>query len=155
LVLSPGSELSESQRNLLSRIAKGMGQMASLVADLELAQQRLNQMGVFYQVGQALVTTFDINKLLSDTMQLAADVIDAGAASLMLIDEEREELVFEVSHGSRSKMLRQQRILERVLPAAARNGYPVIANDADRSRFIYRDVRTGFLTQSIAAVLQN
>jgi signal transduction histidine kinase len=156
LVLSPGSELSESQRNLLSRIAKGIGQMASLVADLELAQQRLNQMGVFYQVGQALVTTFDINKLLSDTMQLAADVIDAGAASLMLIDEEHEELVFEVSHGSRSKMLRQQRIPldEGIAGWVARNGYPVIVNDARTDpRFSHRvDVRTGFLTQSIAAV---
>ena len=156
LVLSPGSELSENQRSLLTRIAKGIGQMASLVADLELAQQRLNQMGVFYQVGQALVTTFDINKLLSDTMLLAANVIDAGAASLMLIDEEREELIFEVSHGSRSKMLRQQRIPldEGIAGWVARNGYPVIVNDARTDpRFSHRvDVRTGFLTQSIAAV---
>lgn len=156
LVLSPGQELAEPQQNLLARIAKGMGQMASLVSDLELAQQRLNQMSLFYQVGQALVTTFDINKLLSDTMQLAADVIDAGAASLMLIDEEREELVFEVSHGSRSKMLRQQRIPldEGIAGWVARNGYPVIVNDARTDpRFSHRvDVRTGFLTQSIAAV---
>ncbi len=156
LVLSPGSELSENQRSLLTRIAKGIGQMASLVSDLELAQQRLNQMGVFYQVGQALVTTFDINKLLSDTMLLAANVIDAGAASLMLIDEERDELVFEVSHGSRSKMLRQQRIPldEGIAGWVARNGYPVIVNDARTDpRFSHRvDVRTGFLTQSIAAV---
>ncbi len=156
LVLSPGQELVETQRNLLIRMAKGIGQMASLVSDLELAQQRLNQMGVFYQVGQALVTTFDINKLLSDTMQLAADVIDAGAASLMLIDEERDELVFEVSHGSRSKMLRQQRIPldEGIAGWVARNGYPVIVNDARTDpRFSHRvDVRTGFLTQSIAAV---
>lgn len=156
LVLSPGQELAEPQQNLLTRIAKGMGQMASLVSDLELAQQRLNQMSLFYQVGQALVTTFDINKLLSDTMQLAADVIDAGAASLMLIDEDREELVFEVSHGSRSKMLRQQRIPldEGIAGWVARNGYPVIVNDARTDpRFSHRvDVRTGFLTQSIAAV---
>lgn len=156
LVLSPGQELADPQQNLLTRIAKGMGQMASLVSDLELAQQRLNQMSLFYQVGQALVTTFDINKLLSDTMQLAADVIDAGAASLMLIDEEREELVFEVSHGSRSKMLRQQRIPldEGIAGWVARNGYPVIVNDARTDpRFSHRvDVRTGFLTQSIAAV---
>lgn len=156
LVLPPGQQLAETQRSLLTRMAKGIGQMAALVSDLELAQQRLNQMGVFYQVGQALVTTFDINKLLSDTMQLSADVIDAGAASLMLIDEEHDELVFEVSHGSRSKMLRQQRIPldEGIAGWVARNGYPVIVNDARTDpRFSHRvDVRTGFLTQSIAAV---
>jgi signal transduction histidine kinase len=156
LVLPPGSELADNQRNLLTRITRGIGQMASLIADLELAQQRLNQIGVFHQVGQALVTTFDLNKLLSDTMQLAADVIDAGAASLMLIDEERQELVFEVSHGSRGQMLRQQRIPldEGIAGWVARNGYPVIVNDARTDpRFSHRvDVRTGFLTQSIAAV---
>lgn len=156
LVLPPGSEVADNQRNLLTRITRGIGQMASLIADLELAQQRLNQIGVFHQVGQALVTTFDLNKLLSDTMQLAADVIDAGAASLMLIDEERQELVFEVSHGSRGQMLRQQRIPldEGIAGWVARNGYPVIVNDARTDpRFSHRvDVRTGFLTQSIAAV---
>ncbi|MBN1994128.1 MAG: GAF domain-containing sensor histidine kinase [Anaerolineae bacterium] len=156
LVLPPGSEVTEERRDLLVRIAKGMGRMASLIIELELAQQRLNQMEIFYQVGQALMTTFDVNKLLSDTMQLAVNVIDAGAASIMLVDEKREELVFEVSHGSRAKMLRQQRIPidEGIAGWVAQHGQPVIANDARTDpRFSHRvDVRTGFLTQSIAAV---
>lgn len=156
LVLPPGSQLTDSQKILLTRMTRGIGQVASLVADLELTQQRLAQIGVFHRVGQALVTNFDLDKLLSDTMQLAADVIDAGAASLMLIDEEHQELVFEVSHGSRGPMLRQQRIPldEGIAGWVARNGYPVIVNDARTDpRFSHRvDVRTGFLTQSIAAV---
>lgn len=156
LILPPGRNLAGHHRNLLTRISKGVGQMASLIADLELAEQRLKQMKVFYKVSQALMTTFDINKLLSDTMQLAADVIDAGAASLMLIDDENEELIFEVSHGSRSQILRQLRIPldEGIAGWVARNGQPVIVNDARTDpRFSHRvDVRTGFLTQSIAAV---
>ncbi|MFN8457374.1 MAG: GAF domain-containing protein [Anaerolineae bacterium] len=156
LVLPPNSELTEMQRSLLVRVTRGVGQLAALMADLETSQQRLNQVGVFHEVGQALVTTFDLNKLLSDTMQLAANVIDAGAASLMLIDEEKQELVFEVSHGSSGPMLRQQRIPldEGIAGWVARNGYPVIVNDARTDpRFSHRvDVRTGFLTQSIAAV---
>jgi signal transduction histidine kinase len=123
---------------------------------LELTNRRLKQMSVFYEVGQALVTTFDITELLSEAMVLAANVIDAGAASIMLIDEERQELVFKVSHGSRGQMLRQQRIPldEGIAGWVARHGRPVIANDARAdSRFSHRvDVRTGFLTQSIAAV---
>ena len=110
LVLPPDTDITENHRQVLKRMAKAVGQMASLIADFDSAQQRLNQIGVFYQVSQALVTTFDINKLLVDTMQLAANVIDAGASSIMLIDEERRELVFEISHGPHSKALRQQRI---------------------------------------------
>lgn len=156
LVLSPSKPLTAEGRQRLNLIARGLGQLAGLVADLEHASHRLNQMGVFYQVGQALVTTFDINRLLSDTMQLAANVIDAGASSIMLIDENQQELVFEVSHGSRSQMLRQQRIPldEGIAGWVARHGHPVIANNARTDpRFSHRvDVRTGFLTQSIAAV---
>jgi signal transduction histidine kinase len=155
-VLPPGSELSEAQRHLLARMAIGVGQIASLVAELQVANHRLHQISVFYDVGQALVTTFDIAKLLSQAMELAANVIDAGAASIMLVDEEQRELVFKVSHGHRGQVMRQQRIPldEGIAGWVVRHGQPVIANDARAdARFSHRvDVRTGFLTQSIAAV---
>jgi len=156
LVLSPGSQLGLSQHNLITRIAKGLGQIASLIADLELANRRLHEISVFYDVGQALVTTFDIGNLLLETMELATSLIDAGAASIMLIDEARKELVFKVSHGNRKNALRQHRIPmdEGIAGWVIRHGKPVIANDARAdTRFSHRvDVRTGFLTQSIAAV---
>lgn len=150
------SQLSNEQRQQLISLAKGLGKTIAQVAELDQADQRLRQLEVFFRVGQALMSTFDINKLLSDTMQLAADVVDAGAASLMLIDEERSELVFAVSHGSRGHVLRQQRIPldEGIAGWVAQKGESVIVNDARTDpRFSHRvDVRTGFLTQSIAAV---
>jgi signal transduction histidine kinase len=156
LVLSPGKTLTDESRQLLVDISGGVGQIASLMAEFALSQQRLKQMEVFHEVGQALVSTFDLNKLLTDTMQLAVSIIDAGAASIMLIDREKDELVFEVSHGSRAKALRQQRIpiSEGIAGWVVQNGQAVIANNARTDpRFSHRvDVRTGFLTQSIAAV---
>jgi|GEM_PF-575111 len=156
LVLSPGSEVAENQRSMLTRIAIGLGQLASLVSELEMANRRLHHISVFYDVGQALVTTFDISKLLAEAMKLATNVIDAGAASIMLLDEERRELVFKVSHSQRGQLMGLQRLpLDAGIAGwVARNGQPVIANDARAdARFSHRvDVRTGFLTQSIAAV---
>jgi signal transduction histidine kinase len=156
LVLSPSSGLTQSQRHLLGRTSTGIGQMAALIADLEFAQQRLEQMNVFYKVGQVLMSTLDVNRLLAETMRFATEVIDAGAASLMLIDDDHQELVFEVSLGSRSHILRQQRIPldEGIAGWVARTGEPAIVNNARTDpRFSHRvDVRTGFLTQSIAAV---
>ena len=156
LVLPPGSNLGDEQRNLLKHIATSLGHIASLIVELELANRRLRQFSVFYEVGQALITTFDITSLLAEAMALAADVIDAGAASILLVDETGKELVFRVSHGHRGHILRQQRIPldEGIAGWVVRNKLPVIANDARAdSRFSHRvDVRTGFLTQSIAAV---
>jgi signal transduction histidine kinase len=156
LILSPGQPFGLNVRRRLGAFGRGVGQLVSLSADLSLAQQRLNRLGFFYQVGQALVTNFDLNEFLSNTMQLAADVMDAGASSLMLIDEEKAELVFEVSHGGGSDILRRQRMSmnEGIAGWVARSGKPTIANDARTDpRFNPQvDVRTGFLTQSIAAV---
>lgn len=156
LVLSPGSSLPENQRILLGKISRGIGQIAALITELNLARRSLSRIGVFYDVGQALVTTFDVSKLLLDTMELATSLVDAGAASIMLVDETKNELVFRISHGARAEMVRQQRlpIGEGIAGWVARNGRPVIANDARAdARFSHRvDVRTGFLTQSIAAV---
>ncbi len=156
LLLGPTRLFGLSERHKLGRFGHAVGQLVSLAADLSLAQQRLNRLGVFYQVGQDLVTNFDLNEFLSNTMQLATDVMDAGASALMLIDEERGDLVFEVSLGGGGDMLRRQRlsIHEGIAGWVARRGKPTVANDARTDpRFNPRvDVRTGFLTQSIAAV---
>ncbi len=155
LILPSGQPFGPSQRRMLGKFARAVGQLASLVTDLSLAQQRLNRLGFFYQMGQALVTNFDLNELLTNTMQLATDVMDAAASSLMLIDEEKGDLVFEVSHGGGGDILRRQRIPidEGIAGWVARHGRPTIANDVRSDpRFNPRvDVRTGFLTQSIAA----
>jgi len=155
-LIMPGNGFGLAQRRRLGRYGNGVGQLVSMSADLSQAQQRLNRLGLFYQVGQALVTNFDLNEFLANTMQLAADVMDAGASSLMLLDEESGDLVFEVSHGGGGDLLRRQRrsIYEGIAGWVVRHGKPTVANDARTDpRFNPRvDVRTGFLTQSIAAV---
>jgi signal transduction histidine kinase len=156
LILTSERLFDFGQRLRLAKLGLAIGQLVSLVSDLTLAQQRLNRLGFFYQVGQALVTNFDLNEFLTNTMHLAADVMNAAASSLMLIDEEKGDLVFEISHGGRGDLLRRQRISieEGIAGWVARSGKPTITNDARSDpRFNSRvDVRTGFLTQSIAAV---
>jgi signal transduction histidine kinase len=156
LILPSSRPFRLPQRQQVGRFGRGIGALVSMATDLSLAQQRLNRLGLFYQVGQALVTTFDLNEFLTNTMQLATDVLDAAASALMLIDETKGDLVFEISHGGGGDILRRQRISihEGVAGWVARQGKPTITNDARSDpRFNSRvDVRTGFLTRSIAAV---
>ncbi|MBC7251465.1 MAG: GAF domain-containing sensor histidine kinase [Anaerolineae bacterium] len=156
LVLPATTALSEIQKQTLSRFVRGVGNLADLIELLTLTQRRLSQLGLFYQMGQAMVSTFDLRKLLRDTMQLAANVIDAGAAVLMLIDEKTNELVFEVTHGPGTAGFRQQRVSmnEGVVGWVASHGEPVIINNvAEDPRFNREvDTRTGFLTQSVLCV---
>ncbi|MDY7042036.1 MAG: GAF domain-containing sensor histidine kinase, partial [Chloroflexota bacterium] len=123
---------------------------------LTLTQQRLSQLGLFYQMGQAMVSTFDLDRLLSDTMQLATSVIDAGAAVLMLTDEKNRELVFKITHGPGTAGFRQQRVSmdEGIVGWVSTHGEPVIINDVSKDHRFSReaDTRTGFLTQSVLCV---
>lgn len=156
LICPPHYKLNSWQQQLFGLLSSGIGNLARLIENLSLTRQRLGQLGLFYQMGQALVSTFDLSQLLHDTMQLAASVINAAASSLMLVEEDRHELIFWVVHGDKRSLLHSQRISmdEGIAGWVALHGEPVIANDvASDRRFSRRvDVRTGFLTRSILAV---
>jgi signal transduction histidine kinase len=156
LVFELGQEPDNYQHQILIRFVRGVSNMAQLTEELALTQQRLSQLGLLYQVGQAMASTFDLTKLLNDTLQLTTTVIDAAASALMLIDTQSNELVFEVTHGKEEVVIPRKRISldEGIAGWVATHGQPVIVNDVSKdSRFSKKaDARTGSLTSSIAAV---
>lgn len=156
LVFESGQELNNYQHQVLIRLVRGVSNMAQLNEDLAVTQQRLSKLGLLYEVGQAMASTFDLNKLLNNTLQLTTSVIHAAASALMLIDEQSNELVFEVTHGTEEVVVPRKRIGldEGIAGWVAIHGQPVIVNDVSKdSRFSQKaDARTGSPTRSIAAV---
>ena len=51
------------------------------------------------EVGRLLSSKLDLPDLLRTVLQLAARVVDAESASLLLLDERRNELYFDVALG--------------------------------------------------------
>ena len=145
-----------SQRDTVLHYLRAFGRIVSLVSELSLTQDRLTQLSLFYQVAQSMASTFDLGKVLDDTMQLATAVLDASASALMLIDKETGDLVFEYTHGEMGALLRKQRTKqnEGIAGWVATHGLPVIVNDVHQDpRFSPQvDARTGFLTQSVLCV---
>lgn len=129
------------------------GSAAGLIGELSLTRERLGQLSLFYQVAQSMASTFDLGKVLDDTMQLATAVLDAGASVLMTVDEHSNELVFEYAYGEMGNLLRKQRIPldEGIAGWVASHGVPVVINNVrEDPRFSPSvDKRTGFLTQSV------
>jgi signal transduction histidine kinase len=142
-----------SQRPLLNSFLQGISNLVSMTSEMSLTKERLGQLSLFYQVAQSMASTFDLGKVLNDTMQLATAVLDASASALMMIDEEAEELVFEYTHGEMGDILRKQRttLKEGIAGWVATHGVPVAVNDVHSDpRFSPQvDTRTGFLTQSV------
>ncbi len=141
------------RRALLASFLQAVGTVLDLLEELFLTKERLGQLSLFYQVAQSMASTFDLNKVLDDTLQLATAVLDASASALMLIDESSGELVFEYAYGELGNVLRKQRTSpdEGIAGWVATQGVPVVANDARTDpRFSpLVDTRTGFLTESV------
>ncbi len=144
------------QRDTFLYYLQAFGRIVSLVSELTLTRDRLSQLSLFYQVAQSMASTFDLGKVLDDTMQLATAVLNASASALMLIEKETGDLVFEYTHGEMGALLRKQRTgqNEGIAGWVATHGMPVVVNNVHEDpRFSPQvDARTGFLTQSVLCV---
>lgn len=99
LYFRDASELHPQHMQMLSALTSSISAIACNVEQITITRQRLSQIGLFYQMGQAMSATFDLDRLFQDTIDLAISVIDAQQATLMLLDRERNELRVQVSLG--------------------------------------------------------
>jgi diguanylate cyclase (GGDEF)-like protein len=94
-------------------------------------------------------------KVIELVMEKIRQLIPSEAWSLLMVDEERQELVFEAARGAKGQDLAAFRIPigEGVAGWVAQTGQPTIVNDVARDpRFTRRvDARTQFETRSILA----
>jgi GAF domain-containing protein len=98
----------------------------------------------------------DILSLLNETLVCAMHLLDTTDGSLMLVDEETDELVFVLVHGSAGDALIGQRFDRRrgIAGWAAEHAEPVIVNNvrSDTRFFPELDEKVGFETRSLIAV---
>ena len=96
------------------------------------------------------------SRLLEMIVETAAHVISARAASLFLIDEETQELVFEVALGSKAEEVRKFRVPlgHGIAGLVAVSGQPMAVSDAERDPRQAADIAqsVGYTPQSIICV---
>jgi signal transduction histidine kinase len=90
----------------------------------------MSQLSLFYQVAQVMASTFDLDRVLGDILELATAILDASTSALMMIDENRGDLVCAHAHGERGDLYRRRTALGRGLAGwVAVHGEPLLAND--------------------------
>jgi len=156
VALAPGEALSLSQRQALTSCARTIGNLADMIEQLTLTQHSLEQLTFLRETSQALTSTLDLRQVLDNTMELATKILGAQASTLMLIDEQTNELVFDIPYGEKRELLRSYRMSmeEGIAGWVATHGAPAMVNEApgDERFSSGADVRTGFLTQSVICV---
>lgn len=142
--------------SMVSALVQTINRVGALAAERYEIQRRLTHINLLNEVSRAITSTLDINAVLEYTTALAANTLGADASSLLLIDQESDELVFTIPHGESGGVLREFRmpITEGVAGWAARYGQPVIVNDTSKDpRFTTRvDSHSGFVTRNILCV---
>lgn len=102
-------------------------------------------------------STLDLDELLAIIMTTAEEVVNAEAASLMLLDENSNELVFKVALGEKGSELKEKfrvKVGEGIAGWVAQKGESLLINDTQRdARFATRfDHATGFRSKAILCV---
>lgn len=118
--------------------------------------RKAEELAFFVDVGRALTSTLDLKAILKTVMDKTRDLIQGEAWSILLVDEERQDLVFEVATGEKGKKLEKKRLKkgQGIAGWVAQEGVPLIVPDVrkDQRFFSGFDEKTKFTTRSVMAV---
>lgn len=115
----------------------------------------LRELGLVTNISHGLNTRLEVRTVLQELIVDARTLLNAQAVSVLLVDESRQELVFELSDGTRKQPSYMRMPIDKgIAGAVVRSGEPVLIDDAyaDPRFFPDIDLRTGMRTRSIVAV---
>ena len=115
-----------------------------------------NRLDLLYEVGKKVGSVSQLARLVEWITQMIQRTLYASASSVLLFDDEEQELLFEVAEGKAGKALKQVRLSAQsgIAGWVARHGKPLIVNDVSKDPRFNKsaDEITGFVTRSIICV---
>ncbi len=126
-----------------------------MVEYLQLERQ-LKKLYEILEANRYLSSTLNLTLVLERLLEKAKEVIEAEASSLMLLDEEKQELYFHTVLGEKSEKIKQIRLRvgEGIAGWVAKHGEPLLVEDCSKDPRFYKkaDESTGFKTKSMMCV---
>jgi signal transduction histidine kinase len=147
---------SEQQLQIFSAIADQAASVLDKIRLFRITEDRARQLAVLNEVSTSVTSSLDLRNVLNTIMQKAVEILDAEAGSLLLIDEDRQELVFEVILGPAAAKLAGARLPmgSGIVGAVAQSGIPQIVNQAQTDNRWLRDIgqTDNFVTHALLTV---
>jgi diguanylate cyclase (GGDEF)-like protein len=117
---------------------------------------REQELAILDEVGKTILSTLELKKVLHIILEKTKELVPSEAWSLLLVDEESEDLLFSAATGSRAGRLSdfKLKIGQGIAGWVAREGKPVIVqNVLEDSRFYRKiDEKIDFKTRSVLCV---
>jgi len=119
-------------------------------------QREAGEVAVFQELGKALTSSLQLDQVLRTIMEKIDEFLRPDNWSLLLLDEEKQELYFELAVGKASQALKDVRVKmgQGIAGWVAQHGETVVVPDTSKdTRFFGKvDEKTKTETQSIVAV---
>ncbi len=119
-------------------------------------QREAGEVAVFHELGKALTSSLQLDQVLRTIMEKIDEFLRPDTWSLLLVDEESQELYFELAVGKGAQALKDVRIKvgQGIAGWVAQNDEAVIVPDVSKdTRFFSKvDEKTKMETRSIVAV---
>ena len=123
---------------------------------LKQIQEKVERLALLSQLGQILNSTLDQKEIRRRAMEAATQLMKADAGSLLLVDEGKRQLYFEVALGDREEDIKMIPLNfgEGIAGWVAQNGKPLIVNSPEKDPRFFKgvDERTEFKTRNIICV---
>jgi diguanylate cyclase (GGDEF)-like protein len=124
--------------------------------EVEDLKRQIERLSLFHEVGKALASTLDLQKILQTIMEKISDLLQPDTWSLLMLDDKTEELYFEIAIGAGANKLKDVRLKlgEGIAGWVAQTGEPVLVEDVRKdSRFASKfDDLTQTDTRSVICV---
>jgi signal transduction histidine kinase len=119
-------------------------------------ERRVEELAILNEMSTSLSSTLDLDKVLTLIMERINAVLKVEAGSLLLIDDETGELVFQIALGEKAEGVKPFRLQmgQGIAGHVAQSGEPLMISDAQKDRRHFRevDVTTDFLTRAMLCV---
>jgi HD-GYP domain-containing protein (c-di-GMP phosphodiesterase class II) len=123
---------------------------------LKHIDEKVRRLALLSQLSQILNSTLDHKEIRRRAMEAATRLMKAEVGSLLLVDEEKRQLYFEVALGDREEEIKTIPLNfgEGIAGWVAQHGKPLVVNSPGKDPRFFRgvDERTEFKTRNIICV---
>ena len=129
-------------------------QAAVAVDRAQQSQRRIEELEQLNEVSRSVVRVLDLDQVLAHILYAATQMLDVETGSVLLVDEDGEELVFRLSvqEGRPAGIKQRLKVGEGVAGWVAEHGQPLLVHDVSQEPRWYGEVENGFSTRSILCV---